>query len=931
MRTGFLLLLLCISAALYSQEFGGNPPSLKWKQVNSPIVRVIFPEGLDKQAVRIADISRFLHAGTANTIGTQTRKIDIVLQNQTTFSNGYVGLAPWRSEFYLTPMQNSLRLGSLNWADQLAIHEYRHVQQYMNFRKGLSKFAFFLAGEEGLVLANNAAVPNWFFEGDAVLQETIVTGQGRGRLPSFFSEYRALWDADRDYSYMKLRNGSMKDLVPDHYIMGYMLVTYGRDKYGDEFWKKVTDNATRYKPFFYPFQGAVKKHAGVPFKEFVKATYDQFRTDPAYNKGDSATPISKTSDRYVKDYAFPYVIGRDSILVYRRTGSDIPGFYLIHNGKEKRIAVKDLSIDEQYSYRNGKIAYTTYDPDVRWGWRNYSEIVLLDVNTGARKSLTNKSKYFSPDISHNSKRLAVVDVQPNGSCSIHVLDAGSGDVEKVISDSGYFYAQPRFSKNDEFLFCPVRSRDGKMSMLKIDIDKGESTVLFPFSFRALAFPFVRGDSVLFTATKDGQDQLLVWDDGTRELKELLSRYAGIQQAVPYKQDSVLFTGTSAWGNRLYKAAITAELISSGNWVAEDMDLYKADLLKKDTSLLIDNATSGNYDVNEYKSTSKFFNFHSWRPYYEQPEWSLSFYGNNIMNTFSSSLYFIYNENEGYQQLGFNGTYAAWFPWITGGVSYTFDREANVDSTLANWNELNANIGLRVPFNFSGGRSYKFLSIQTLFNTEQVYFKGLPKESNFGFNYLDNGVNWNFQVQQALQHIYPRFAHTINVRYRASVSDIEARQLLATTAVYLPGLFRNHSLVLSGAYQSRDTARQYLFSNSFPLSRGYPDANFPRMWKWSVNYHMPVVYPDWGFAQLVYFMRVRANLFYDQSYLKSLRTGVTTGLASAGMEIFFDTKWWNQQPISFGFRYSRLLDTDVYASPPNANQFEFVLPVNLIPR
>jgi hypothetical protein len=138
-------------------------------------------------------------------------------------------------------------------------------------------------------------------------------------------------------------------------------------------------------------------------------------------------------------------------------------------------------------------------------------------------------------------------------------------------------------------------------------------------------------------------------------------------------------------------------------------------------------------------------------------------------------------------------------------------------------------------------------------------------------------------------------------------------------------------VLSGAYQSRDTARQYLFSNSFPLSRGYPDANFPRMWKWSVNYHLPIVLPDWGFAQLVYFMRVRANLFYDQSYLKSLRTGVTNGLASAGMEIYFDTKWWNQQPVSFGFRYSRLLDTDAYASPPNANQFEFVLPVNLIPR
>jgi hypothetical protein len=511
------------------------------------------------------------------------------------------------------------------------------------------------------------------------------------------------------------------------------------------------------------------------------------------------------------------------------------------------------------------------------------------------------------------------------------LNAGSGDLEKVISDSGYFYTQPRFSKHDDFLFCPVRSREGKMSLLKVDIKKGESTVLFPFSFRAIAFPFVQGDSVLFTATNDGQDQLLFWDDDTKEVKELLSRHAGIQQAVPFKQDSVIFTGTSAWGNRLYKAAIRAAPIPGQKWVTGDMNLYTGDLLKKNTTLLIDSATTGSYDVTKYKNTSKFFNFHSWRPYYEQPEWSLSFYGNNILNTFRSSLYYLYNENEGYHQVGFNGAYAAWFPWITGGVSYTFDRESNIDSTRVNWNELNANIGLRIPLNFSGGRTYKFLSFQTLFNTEQVYYKDLPKENNFGFNYLDNSVNWNIQVQQALQHIYPRFAHTLNVRYRASVSDIEARQLLATTSVYLPGLFRNHSLVLSGAYQSRDTARQYLFSNSFPLSRGYPDANFPRMWKWAVNYHMPIVYPDWGFAQMVYFMRVRTNLFYDQSYLKSLRTGVTTGLASAGVEIFFDTKWWNQQPISFGFRYSRLFDADAYANPPNANQFEFVLPVNLIPR
>ncbi|HSF46343.1 MAG TPA: hypothetical protein VLA58_10045, partial [Chitinophagaceae bacterium] len=811
MRACFLVLLLSISANVFTQEFGGNPPSLKWQQINTPLVRVIFPKGLDKQASRVADLSGYLNSRTTSTIGSTTRKIDIVLQNQTTFSNGYVGLAPWRSEFFLTPMQNSLRLGSLNWTDQLAIHEYRHVQQYMNFRKGLSKLAYYVAGEEGQAIANSAAIPNWFYEGDAVFQETMVTEQGRGRLPGFFSEYRALWEANRKYNYMKLRNGSLKHLVPDHYIMGYMLVAHGREKYGADFWKKVTNDAVRFKPLFYPLQGAVKKHANISFNSFVSEAFNAFRNAPDYKQESPTTPVTSVKESYVKDYAYPYVVGNDSILVYRRTGKDIPGFYLISNGEEKRIAVKDLGVDEQYSYRKGTIAYAAYRPDVRWGWRNYQEIVLMDIRTGSRKTITRKSKYFSPELSHNGKLIAAVDVQPNGTSAVHILDAGNGEVQKVISDSGYFYTQPRFSKDDGFVFCAVRSVEGMMSVLKINIDRGSSEMLFPFSFRAISFPFVAGDSLLFTANVDGQDKLMVWDDLNKQLQKNIGRYAGIQQAVPYKKDSIIFTGTSAWGNRIYKARINPEQISAEKWLKGNPDLYEPGSFETDT-ISIAAAEEYKYDINRYKGTSKFFNFHSWRPYYEQPEWSLTLYGNNILNTFRSSLYYLYNENEGFSQVGYHGTYSAFFPWLIGGVSYTFDRQAVLDSMSVNWNEFNANAGLRIPLNFSSGRSYKFMSFQSLFNIEQVYFRNIPKENNFNFNYLDNGFTWSIRSQQALQHIHPRFAHVVSIRYRASVSDIEARQLLATTAVYLPGLSRNHSLVITGAYQSRDTARQYLFTN-----------------------------------------------------------------------------------------------------------------------
>jgi hypothetical protein len=228
-------------------------------------------------------------------------------------------------------------------------------------------------------------------------------------------------------------------------------------------------------------------------------------------------------------------------------------------------------------------------------------------------------------------------------------------------------------------------------------------------------------------------------------------------------------------------------------------------------------------------------------------------------------------------------------------------------------------------------------VSSLFNNQQVLFNDAKNGTNvpdLNFNYLDNTLSFVIQTQKAVQQIFPRFAFSLYADHRFSVSSTEARQLLVNGALYLPGVMKTHSVVINGAYQARDTAQQYLFSNNFAYSRGYPALNYPRMWKVGVNYHFPMVYPDWGFGNLVYFLRVRANVFYDFTRLRSLRTGNTQALRSAGGEIYFDTKWWNQQPVSFGFRYSRLLDADFYTTPTSSlspNQWEFVLPINLIPR
>ena len=242
-RTKLLLLFFVLPFLSTAQNFGGNPSSIKWMQVNTARSRVIFPKGLDSQANRISNVAALLDSVTLYSIGNKIRKWNIVLLNQTTEANAFVRLAPVMSELYMVPPQNNFANGSLRWDDNLIIHEDRHMQQFSNFNNGLTKVFSFLLGQEGQLLANGISIPNYFFEGDAVWQETLVSAQGRGRMPWFYNGLKSLWLGKKNYSWMKLRSGSLLHYTPDHYELGYPLVAYGYEKYGEDFWRKVTGDA----------------------------------------------------------------------------------------------------------------------------------------------------------------------------------------------------------------------------------------------------------------------------------------------------------------------------------------------------------------------------------------------------------------------------------------------------------------------------------------------------------------------------------------------------------------------------------------------------------------------------------------------------------------------------------------------------------------
>jgi len=149
-------------------------------------------------------------------------------------------------------------------------------------------------------------------------------------------------------------------------------------------------------------------------------------------------------------------------------------------------------------------------------------------------------------------------------------------------------------------------------------------------------------------------------------------------------------------------------------------------------------------------------------------------------------------------------------------------------------------------------------------------------------------------------------------------------------LYLPGFLPNHSIVVDGAFQETDTTNA-LFGSRIAYSRGYNSAYFARMWKVGFNYHFPLIYPDWGFGNIFYLQRIRANGFYDMTRVYSNNKRVSADQRSVGGEIYFDTKWWNQYELAFGVRMSYLLDRDFFTGQSKTPIWEFILPVSIIPR
>ena len=926
MRAILAITLICLSFSLSAQQFGGNPPSLKWQQINNDTVRVIFPKGMTAQGERVANIVHYLNRYTRNSIGPLERKVNIVLQNQTMQSNGYVQLGPFRSEFYLTPSPSSLDLGSLNWEEQLSVHEYRHVLQNMNFRQGVSKVFSILGGQLGQAAITNIAVPNWFWEGDAVVMETALTPQGRGRLPGFFDGFRGLSLAGKHYAYMKIRNGSYRDFVPDHYPLGYLMTSYGREHYGTAFWKDVTTDAVRFRGLFYPLSHSLKKRTGYNITGFYRAMlkeyqplWNNYAARPDTTAATGILPVAKP----VTNYKYVYDAGNNEWVVLKDARDKVPGFYLLNAAGQERLLVRPgIVYDDFFSYRNGRVVWAAARFDARWGWKDFSVIRIWDNASGQTKTISGRGKFFSPDISENGQLVVAAATSPNMQYSLQLINTQTGKVEKQLPNpQNWYYTYPRFAAGDQAVISAIRNSKGEMALVQQSLSTGESTVLTPFSYTALGIPVVKADTVYFTAGYKDVNNVYAMTLSNRKIYEVTDRGNSVLHlAIDHNKDSLVFSEFTIKGYKLYHAAL-----NENNWKqvsGESRSTWLHPEFKEGGNIL-EIVPQDSLPVKKYAQFTHPFNFHSWVPSFNDPDYGISLIGENILSTTNTTIGYTYNRNEESSNFGAGFTFAGWFPVLYLGADYTINRNGlDQNRQRVYWNEATAYMGFSIPLNLSAGMYSRSLSFGSNYNIRHRYLDSKYKGNDLQF--LSNSIIFSNQRIKGTQNIFTHFGQYLALQYNHSITGLFAEQLYGRLDQYLPGLWHNHNLVLQGAFQQRDKSFNYTFTDNFVYARGYNTPLYTRIYKLGANYHLPLAYPDWGFAQLLYFSRIRANLFYDYSVANFYQQNVNTRFTSAGTELFLDTRLGNALPFTFGVRFSHLFDEDPVDNAQN--RVDFIIPI-----
>jgi hypothetical protein len=907
---------------LCAQRLGLLPACTKWHQLRHDSLRILYPEGQEIAAARAATIMLKLAKADPIVHNGRYKPITILLQPQTNISNGYVGLAPYKSEFYLQPHENPFVLGSLPWTDLLSLHEYRHVQQLNAAKNGFTNIMRVIFGDLVFSGLYNLSVPDWYREGDAVYTESKWSHQGRGRLSQFTLPFYLKALEGKPWNYYKVRNGSYREFIPDHYALGYMLVQYGNQSFGEATWDTIMHNAPRFKNLIRPFSRLIKDHYGKYSKGLYLDAMDCYRDECSIIKSHDvlyeAVPLSMADvNNDYFDMQFPMADGDGSIYTSITTFDRTTAIHRIDQfGKRTKVISTGLQKDSYFDYSNDRFVWTEHRTDPRWLRKDLSVLCWYDQKTNQRRSFKPEKGYFTPSLSMRGDKIVVLHVDMEGKFELHILDAISGELlHKLPNPDNLYLGYPVFSADEKSIIATARNKDGRMCLVEQDLTSANFRYITHYSYAVLGRPAVQGPWIFVTSGMGQLDQVYAVDYNEGIFYQVSEgNTAHYDPTWDPVQNEIVCSAYGLKGNKLVRLPGDPR-----EWKLVNLNPGIKEITgEQGRNILAEGDETRTYETRKYSMWADAIRPHSWVVTADDPVWGIEVKSDNYLNTITVAGGIEYNRDSKAQGPYVEATFGMFYPELSVGVNRTSREVRNQEGDEFEISLEQFNATVAVPLSFTSGVYSQSVYASTGYSAG--FRRVVPEimNANYDFNYADHRLVLVNRRKAAYRQSMPSFAQRLDLSYSYNVSGISISQLYGAFDLALPGMRASHYTLIESEYLEQDLATSAIqLNHRFSGARGFPFVEGEKQYHVGITYGFPVWYPDRGIGNVFYMQRIRLQPFFDYAYTNDPEAS-GSNMRSAGAELVVDFAF---PPVTLGFRYSRLLS----GYDGSANQFEFFIP------
>ncbi len=916
----FLAIFLTFNLSAQFYNTGQDPASIRWKQINTEHFRIVYPSFADSIARVVASTLDWSYQNVTSDMNHKPRKVGVVIHGETSISNGMVTWAPRRVELFSVPPADNY---AHDWFEQLAIHEYRHVIQIDKLNQGLTKFLYYLFGEQAVGGVLGAYIPIWFLEGDAVWSETEYSLTGRGRMWSFSEPLMIQFQQLGAFSFDKATMGSYKHFVPNEYVIGYNFLNEIHRHYGDSVVPNVLSYVGRNPYMIIPFSRSLMLNTGYRKRQLFDNMMDSLQTrwkdQLNYNPELlSWQPITEKKEDY-NNYRFPFEIN-DSIVLYLKTSyNHLPKFVYVNKNKklseEKTLFSVGYSPFYNVSLENGILCWEELRFDARWQHRQSNVIMLYDLKKKKKVQLTKNSRYFSPELNPDASKVAVIEITPVNRYDLVIIDIATKD--KVSFQLPYMISTIQWCSKYSRLYFVGHTTKGQ-NIAYLDLTNGQVVeVLKPDYFQKGLVHF-EGDTIYFNAEYEGPSGVYgLVCEGNSVFKIETGRYSANDAYISHS-GHLYFTIPTAYGYRpvaIYKSELEINPFSIKSHYNDSLVLAK----ETRANIQRDGFVLKKYESKKYSKMGHLFTFHSWgltgmkgSNYDLMPGFHIM--SQNLLGTSEFVISHNIRRSLKLNSISAEYIYKGWYPQLSLKYEYFNEQFENKfgpeDSLYAHY--ISGRISQPLVLN-----RRRWISNLNLFLESQIvsYKFVYGGSSQFHHSYPDVivGVYFDLYKRMTYRQLYPSLGFQFWFSNYGSIIK-QGSIYIGQANVFLPGILRNHSLRLYAGYQEvrRYHKKLILLNYEIRTPRAYTGFWDNRIFATSVDYSFPIAYPDWSLGSVFYFKRLKMNLFYDWAYKQERHQLPFDYAENFGGDLIFEGHVFRSvTPIEYGIRYAKDRDNNSF--------------------